>query len=56
MIREKNSKATGSWAETGEAAAAIGDEGEGGLRLWLRLNGVAVPTQAVLQNLRPWPT
>lgn len=55
MIREKNSKATGSWAETGEAAAAIGDEEEGGLRLWLRLNGVAVPTQTVLQNLRLWP-
>ena len=37
------------------AAAAIGDEGEGGLRLRLRLSGVAVPTQAVLQNLHLRP-
>ena len=55
MIREKNSKPTGSWAETGEASAAIGDEGEGGLRLRVRLSGVVVPTQAVLQNLHLRP-
>ena len=36
-------------------AAAIGDEGEGGLCLRLRLSGVVVPTQAVLQNIRLWP-
>ena len=41
--------------QTGEAAAAIGDEGEGGLCLRLRLSGVVVPTQAVLQNIRLWP-
>lgn len=51
----KELRGPGSWAETCEAAAATGDEGEGGLRLRLRLSGAAVPTQAMPQRLRLWP-
>ena len=51
----KELRGPGSWAEIGEAAAATGDEGQGGLRLRLRLSGAAVPTQAVPQSLRQWP-
>ena len=51
----KELRGPGSWAEIGEAAAATGDEGEGGLHLRLRLSGAAVPTQAVPQSLRLWP-
>ena len=51
----KELRGPGSWAEIGEAAAATGDEGEGGLHLRLRLSGAAVPTQAMPQSLRLWP-